>query len=84
MLSVQKPDQIRAESSEIYLDKLGGHTPAVNFSNDVPVNNDLGTQVAPVGIMRSNYFSKPFPFSGNSGKSISSLSMVSYFPFFHQ
>ena len=67
MPSVQKPDQILADSSEIYLDKLGGHTPAVNFSNDVPVNNGLGTQVAPVGIMRSNYLSNPFPFAGNSG-----------------
>ncbi|XP_057476539.1 uncharacterized protein LOC130764356 isoform X2 [Actinidia eriantha] len=87
MPSVQKPDQILADSSEIYLDKLGGHTPAVNFSNDVPVNNGLRTQAAPVGIMRSNlrtqaapvgimrnnYLSKPFPFAGNSGTQLGNM-----------
>ncbi|PSR92652.1 SCA7 domain-containing protein [Actinidia chinensis var. chinensis] len=73
MPSVQKPDQILADSSEIYLDKLGGRTPAVNFSNDVPVNNGLRTQAAPVGIVRSIYLSKPFPFAGNSGTQLGNM-----------
>ncbi|KAL7178069.1 hypothetical protein ACSBR2_031260 [Camellia fascicularis] len=66
--SVQKPDQILADSSDAYLGKLGGCMPAANFSNHVSsVNNILRPQTASIGIARSNYHSKPYSFAGNTG-----------------
>ncbi|CAL5413211.1 unnamed protein product [Camellia sinensis] len=66
--SVQKPDQILADSSDAYLGKLGGCMPAVNCSNHVSsVNNILRPQTASIGIARSNYHSKPYSFAGNTG-----------------
>ncbi|XP_052190794.1 uncharacterized protein LOC127800296 isoform X2 [Diospyros lotus] len=64
--SVQKPDQITADSSDVYLGELGGHTPLMNVSNHAPLNNSLRPQMMPTGITRSNYLSKPFAFAGNS------------------
>ncbi|KAL6971357.1 hypothetical protein U1Q18_031035 [Sarracenia purpurea var. burkii] len=71
--SVQKPDQILADGSDAYLGKLGGCTPATNFSNHVPGTNVLRPQTASGGIMRSNYLSKPFPFAGNPGTPLGTM-----------
>ncbi|KAA8548523.1 hypothetical protein F0562_000210 [Nyssa sinensis] len=65
--SVQNPDQILAQSSEVYLGKSGVCPPAMNFSNQVPVNGVLRPHTVPVGMKRSNYVSKPYTFAGNSG-----------------
>lgn len=64
--SVQSPDQILAQSSEVCLGK-SGFLSASTFSNKFPVDNALTPEVAPVGSMRNKYISKPYSFAGNSG-----------------
>lgn len=65
-------DQILADSSDVNLGKLGGRTPVTSFSNHVPVSNVL-RPTTPVGVMRSNYSSKPYTFAGNSGTSLGTM-----------
>ncbi|XP_059632670.1 uncharacterized protein LOC132275239 isoform X2 [Cornus florida] len=71
--SVQKPDQVPAQSSDVNLSKSGGSPPAMNFSNQVPVNSVVRPHTAPVGMVKSNYLSKPYSFAGNSGTPLRTL-----------
>ncbi|KAK6254571.1 hypothetical protein SCA6_015876 [Theobroma cacao] len=66
--SLQKPDQILAQSSEVCLSKSVGCLPSNDFSNQPPIDNIPRPQAAAVGLARSKYISKPYSFAGNSGK----------------
>ncbi|KAG5554922.1 hypothetical protein RHGRI_012471 [Rhododendron griersonianum] len=65
--SLQKPDQMLADSADLNSGKLGGRMPATSFSNHVPASDVLRPQTAPTGVARSNYLPKSYPFAGNSG-----------------
>ncbi|XVF38631.1 hypothetical protein REPUB_Repub20aG0118900 [Reevesia pubescens] len=66
--SLQKPDQVLAQTSEVCLSKSGGCLPSNDFSNQHPIDNIPRPQAAAVGLTRSKYISKPYSFAGNSGK----------------
>ncbi|KAJ7980208.1 Sgf11 (Transcriptional regulation protein) protein [Quillaja saponaria] len=68
LYSVQRPNQNLAKGSEICMSKASGHLASSNFSNPFPVDNVIRSAAAPLGLIRSNYLSKPYSFSGNSGK----------------
>lgn len=65
--SLQRPDQMLADSADLNSGKLGGRMPATSFSNHVPASDVLRPQTAPMGVARSNYLPKSYPFAGNSG-----------------
>ncbi|XP_059592793.1 uncharacterized protein LOC100855402 isoform X4 [Vitis vinifera] len=65
--SMQNPDKVLVQSSEVFLGKSEGCPPAMNFSNQVHVNNVLRPHAAPVGTIKSKYLSKPYSFASNSG-----------------
>ncbi|XP_031261935.1 uncharacterized protein LOC116120138 [Pistacia vera] len=71
--SVQTPDQILAQNSEVLLGKSGGCLPATNFSNQFQVDNVIRSQNTSVGLARSKYLSKAYPFAGNSGKLLGNM-----------
>lgn len=73
---MQNPGQALVQSSEVFLGKSEG-PPAMNFSNQVHVNNVLRPHAGPVGTMRSKYLSKPYSFAGNSGNFYSILDVAS-------
>ncbi|XP_024026969.1 uncharacterized protein LOC21391822 isoform X2 [Morus notabilis] len=66
--SVQNPDQILAQSSEVCLGTSGVCLPPSDFSKQFPVDNVQRLQVAPVGLARNTYLSKPFSFATSSGQ----------------
>ncbi|KAJ4722252.1 Sgf11 (Transcriptional regulation protein) protein [Melia azedarach] len=70
--SLLTPDQILAQSSEMYLGKSGGCLPATNFSNQFQVDNALRSQSATAGLT-SKYLSKTYSFAGNSGKLLGTM-----------
>lgn len=65
--SVHMPDKILAQSSELYLGKSGGCLPATNISNQFQADNVLRQQTT-IGLTRSKYLPKAYPYAGNSGK----------------
>ncbi|KAJ0034647.1 hypothetical protein Pint_25028 [Pistacia integerrima] len=71
--SLQTPDQILAQNSEVLLGKSGGCLPATNFSNQFQVDNVIRSQNTSVGLARSKYLSKAYPFAGNSGKLLGNM-----------
>ncbi|XP_058210046.1 uncharacterized protein LOC131322657 isoform X4 [Rhododendron vialii] len=71
--SLQKRDQMLADSADLNSGKLGGRTPATSFSNHVPASDVLRPQTAPTGVVRSNYLPKSYPFAGNSGTSLGTM-----------
>ncbi|KAI8561549.1 hypothetical protein RHMOL_Rhmol04G0348800 [Rhododendron molle] len=71
--SLQKPDQMLADSADLNSGKLGGRTPATSFSNHVPASDILRPQTASTGVVRSNYLPKSYPFAGNSGTSLGTM-----------
>ncbi|XP_022760489.1 uncharacterized protein LOC111306810 isoform X4 [Durio zibethinus] len=66
--SLQKRDQVLAQTSEVCPSKSLGCPPSNDFSNQYPIGNIPMPQAASVGLTRSNYISKPYSFAGNSGK----------------
>ncbi|PON80276.1 hypothetical protein PanWU01x14_007260 [Parasponia andersonii] len=73
--SVQNPDQMLAQSSEVCLGTSGVCPPPTlsDFSKQFPVDNVQKSQVAPVGLARNKYLSKPFLFAGNSGQPLGAV-----------
>ncbi|XP_044500098.1 uncharacterized protein LOC123221331 isoform X2 [Mangifera indica] len=71
--SVQTPDQILAQNSEVLLSKSGGCLPATNFSNQFQVDNVLRSQNTSVGLARSKYLSKAYALAGNTGKLLGNM-----------
>ncbi|KAH9765601.1 Sgf11 (transcriptional regulation protein) protein [Citrus sinensis] len=67
--SVQTPDQILAQNSEMYLGKSGGYLPTTNFSNQFQADNIPRSQSSTVGLT-SKYLPKAYSFAGNSGLDI--------------
>ena len=65
--SVQNPDQFLAQSSEACLGTYGVCLPPSDFSKQFSVDNVQRPQVAPVGLARNKYLSKPYSFATNSG-----------------
>lgn len=68
--SMQNPDQLLAQSSEVCLAKSGGCPPLGNLSKQFTVDNVSRPQVAHVGLTRNKYISNRFLFAGNSGESL--------------
>lgn len=66
--SVQTPNQTLAQSSEVCLDKSGG-------CPSFPLNNVLGPHRPPVGMLRTNYLSNPYSFTGNSEKPLVTMQL---------
>ncbi|KDO75045.1 hypothetical protein CISIN_1g019394mg [Citrus sinensis] len=64
--SVQTPDQILAQNSEMYLGKSRGYLPTTNFSNQFQADNVPRSQSSTVGLT-SKYLPKAYSFAGNSG-----------------
>ncbi|XP_022760487.1 uncharacterized protein LOC111306810 isoform X2 [Durio zibethinus] len=64
--SLQKRDQVLAQTSEVCPSKSLGCPPSNDFSNQYPIGNIPMPQAASVGLTRSNYISKPYSFAGNS------------------
>ncbi|KAL5782382.1 hypothetical protein ACOSP7_007411 [Xanthoceras sorbifolium] len=71
--SVHMPDKIISQSSESYLGKSGGCLPATNISNQFQADNVLRPQTTPVGLTRSKYLPKAYPYAGNSGKLLGTM-----------
>ncbi|XP_019075730.1 uncharacterized protein LOC100855402 isoform X3 [Vitis vinifera] len=71
--SMQNPDKVLVQSSEVFLGKSEGCPPAMNFSNQVHVNNVLRPHAAPVGTIKSKYLSKPYSFASNSGTPLGTI-----------
>ncbi|GAY36032.1 hypothetical protein CUMW_019940 [Citrus unshiu] len=70
--SVQTPDQILAQNSEMYLGKSGGYLPTTNFSNQFQADNIPRSQSSTVGLT-SKYLPKAYSFAGNSGKLLGTM-----------
>lgn len=64
--SVQTPDQILVQNSEMYLGKSRGYLPTTNFSNQFQADNVPRSQSSTVGLT-SKYLPKAYSFAGNSG-----------------
>ncbi|KAA8527495.1 hypothetical protein F0562_034790 [Nyssa sinensis] len=73
LLCVQKPDQMLAQSSDVYPGKSGGCPPAMNLLNQVPIDNVLRPHTAPVGMMRSNYLLRSCSLAPNSGTPLGTM-----------
>lgn len=71
--SVQNPDQILAQSSEACLGTYGVCLPPSDFSKQFSVDNVQRPQVAPVGLARNKYLSKPYSFATNSGQPLGAV-----------
>ena len=71
--SMQNPDKVLVQSSEVFLGKSEGCPPTMNFSNQVHVNNVLRPHAAPVGTIKSKYLSKPYSFASNSGTPLGTI-----------
>ncbi|KAI9196291.1 hypothetical protein LWI28_022667 [Acer negundo] len=71
--SVHMPDKVLAQSSELYLGKSGGCLPPTNISNQFQADNVLRPQTTPVGLTRSKYLPKAYPYAGNSGKLLGTM-----------
>ncbi|KAK9182399.1 hypothetical protein WN944_025543 [Citrus x changshan-huyou] len=70
--SVQTPDQILAQNSEMYLGKSRGYLPTTNFSNQFQADNVPRSQSSTVGLT-SKYLPKAYSFAGNSGKLLGTM-----------
>ncbi|XP_022740770.1 uncharacterized protein LOC111292580 isoform X3 [Durio zibethinus] len=65
--SMQKPDQVLGQCSEVCL-SMPGCPPSNDFSSQHLIDDIPKPLAASVGLMRSKYISKPYSFTGNSGK----------------
>ncbi|KAM6566017.1 hypothetical protein CsatA_025145 [Cannabis sativa] len=70
LVSSQSPDQCLAQSSEMC---LGSSEVSLPISMQFPVDNASRSLVAPVGLSRSKYVSKPFSYPGNSGQPLQAV-----------
>ncbi|MQL91182.1 hypothetical protein Taro_023787, partial [Colocasia esculenta] len=75
--AVPNPDQILAESSEVYLGDNRGCPPAVGLTNQLRDSNfprsGLAVDGASMGIMRSRYHPVAYPFPSNSGTALGKI-----------
>ncbi|XVF66290.1 hypothetical protein PTKIN_Ptkin10aG0023300 [Pterospermum kingtungense] len=68
--SLQKPDQVLAQCSEVCLSKSGGCPTSNDFSKEHLIDNIPRSQGSSGGLTRNKYIPKPYSFAGNSGKQL--------------
>ncbi|GAB2266255.1 hypothetical protein Dimus_001276 [Dionaea muscipula] len=66
-LATQDTEKIISQNPDASLGRAGGNQPSISHLEQFPTNDVLGTQAAPLVVMRSRYISKPHSFTGTPG-----------------